>query len=75
MSYLEGKKMSLFLVAILVLNLTIYTKGHCGRFCKYKDMKSAFDTMLPRDISVPLHIRNLQFLMTEVFKKKIESQS
>ncbi len=37
----------------------------------YKDMRSDFDTMLLRDNSVPLHIRNLQLLMTEVFKTKL----
>ncbi len=37
----------------------------------YKDMRTDFDTMLLRDNSVPLHIRNLQLLMTEVFKTKL----
>ena len=37
----------------------------------YKDIRSDFDTMLLRDNSVPLHIRNLQLLMTEVFKTKL----
>ena len=37
----------------------------------HKDMRSDFDTMLLSDNSVPLHIRNLQLLMTEVFKTKL----
>ena len=32
-------------------------------------MRSDFDTMLLGDNSVPVHIRNLQLLMTEVYKK------
>ena len=34
----------------------------------YKDMTSDYDTMLLRDNAVPIHIRNLQLLMTEVYK-------
>ena len=36
----------------------------------YKDMTSDFDTMLLKDNEVPIHIRNLQLLMTEVYKTK-----
>ena len=38
----------------------------------YKDMTSDYDTMLLRDNSVPIHIRNLQLLMIEVYKTKWE---
>ena len=38
----------------------------------YKDMTSDFDTMLLKDNAVPIHIRNLQLLMTEVYKTKWE---
>ena len=37
-----------------------------------KDMKSEYDTMLLRDNTVPIHIRNLQLLITEVYKTKWE---
>ena len=36
----------------------------------YKDMRSGFDTMLLRDNAVPIHIRNLQLLVTEIYKTK-----
>ena len=35
----------------------------------YKDMRSDFDTMLLRDNAVTIHIRNLQLLMTEIYKQ------
>ena len=38
----------------------------------YKDMTSDYDTMLLRDNAVRIHIRNLQLLMTEVYKTKWE---
>ena len=38
----------------------------------YKDMVSDFDTMLLRDNAVPIHIRNLQLLVTEIYKTKWE---
>ena len=38
----------------------------------YKDMRSGFDTKLLRDNVVPIHIRNLQLLMTEIYKTKWE---
>ena len=38
----------------------------------YKDMRSDFNTMLLGDNAVPIHIRNLQLLMTEVYKSKWE---
>ena len=38
----------------------------------YKDMTSDYDTMLLRDNAVPILIRNLQLLMTEVYKTKWE---
>ena len=38
----------------------------------YKDMRSDFDTMLLRDNAVPIHIKNLQLLMTEIYKTKWE---
>ena len=38
----------------------------------YKDMTSDFDTMLLRDNAVPIHIRNLQLLVTEIYKTKWE---
>ena len=38
----------------------------------YKDMKSDFDAMLLRDNAVPIQIRNLQLLMTEIYKTKWE---
>ena len=36
----------------------------------YKDSVSAFDTLLIRDNSVSVHKRNLQLLMTEIYKTK-----
>ena len=36
----------------------------------YKDMRSDFDTMLLRDNAVTIHTRNLQLLMTEIYKTK-----
>ena len=38
----------------------------------YKDMTSDFDAMLLRDNAVPIHIRNLQLLVTEIYKTKWE---
>ena len=38
----------------------------------YKDMRSDFDTLLLRDNAVPIHIKNLQLLMTEIYKTKWE---
>ena len=38
----------------------------------YRDMRSDFDAMLLRDNAVPIHIRNLQLLMTEIYKTKWE---
>ena len=38
----------------------------------YKGMTSDYDTMLLKDNAVPIHIRNLQLLMTEVYKTKWE---
>ena len=38
----------------------------------YKDMRSDFDAMLLRDNAVTIHIRNLQSLMTEIYKTKWE---
>ena len=38
----------------------------------YKDMRSDFDAMLLRDNAVPIHIRSLQLLMTEMYKTKWE---
>ena len=38
----------------------------------YKDMRSDFDTMLLRDNAVTIHTRNLQLLMTEIYKTKWE---
>ena len=35
-------------------------------------MRSDFDAMLLRDNAVPIHIRNLQLLMTEIYKAKWE---
>ena len=35
-------------------------------------MTSDFDTMLLRDNAVPIHIRNLQLLVTEIYKTKWE---
>ena len=36
----------------------------------YKDNVSDFDTLLTRDNSVSVHKRNLQLLMTEIYKTK-----
>ena len=36
----------------------------------YKDNVSDFDALLIRDNSVPIHKRNLQLLMTEIYKTK-----
>ena len=36
----------------------------------YKDMRPDFDTMLLIDDEVPTYIRNLQLLMTEIYKTK-----
>ena len=38
----------------------------------YKDMRSDFHAMLLRDNAVLIHIRNLQLLMTEIYKTKWE---
>ena len=38
----------------------------------YKNMRSDFDTMLIGDYSFPLHTRNLELLITEVFKTKLD---
>ena len=38
----------------------------------YKDMRSDFDIMLLRDNAVTIHTRNLQMLMTEIYKTKWE---
>ena len=38
----------------------------------YRDMRSDFDTMLLRDNAVKIHARNLQLLMTEIYKTKWE---
>ena len=38
----------------------------------YKDMRSDFDTMLLRGNAVPIHIKNLQLLMTEIYNTKWE---
>ena len=35
-------------------------------------MRSDFDALLLRDNAVPIHIRNLQLLMTEIYKTKWE---
>ena len=37
----------------------------------YKDMRSDFNTMSLSDNSLPLHVRNLQLLITEVFNTKL----
>ena len=34
----------------------------------YKDKKWAFEDLLEKDKSVPAHIKNLQILLTEMFK-------
>ena len=36
----------------------------------YKDSVSDFDTLLTKDHSVSVHKRNLQLLMTEIYKTK-----
>ena len=36
----------------------------------YKDMKSDSETMLLGDDAVPIHVRNLQLWMTEIYKTK-----
>ena len=41
----------------------------------YKDMGYNFDQMLLRDSAVPIHIRNLQLLMIQVYKTKWELNS
>ena len=38
----------------------------------YKYMSSDFDIMLLRDNAFPIHIRNLQLLMTEIYKAEWE---
>ena len=38
----------------------------------YKDMRTDLDTMLLTDNAVPIHIRNLQLLMIEIYKTKWE---
>ena len=38
----------------------------------YKDVRSDFDAMLLRDNAVPIHIRTLQLLVTEMYKTKWE---
>ena len=36
----------------------------------YQDKKSSFETLLKHDKSVSIHIKNLQYLTTEIFKVK-----
>ena len=36
----------------------------------YRDKKSSFETLLKHDKSVPIHVKNLQYLVTEIFKVK-----
>ena len=36
----------------------------------YQDKKSSFETLLKRDKSLSIHIKNLQYLDTEIFKVK-----
>ena len=36
----------------------------------YKDKKSSFEELLQKDKSVPVHMKNLQYLTTEIFKVK-----
>ena len=36
----------------------------------YQDKKSSFETLLKRDKSVSIHIKNMQYLTTEIFKVK-----
>ena len=36
----------------------------------YQDKKSSFETLLKRDKSVSIHMKNLQYLATEIFKVK-----
>ena len=36
----------------------------------YQDKKSSFETLLKRDKSVSIHIKNLEYLATEIFKVK-----
>ena len=38
----------------------------------YQDKKSSFETLLKRNKSVSIHIKNLQYLATEIFKVKNE---
>ena len=38
----------------------------------YKDKNATYDELLPKDNSVSVHHRNLQFLATENFKVKID---
>ena len=36
----------------------------------YQDKKSSFETLLKHDNSVSIHVKNLQYLATEIFKVK-----
>ena len=36
----------------------------------YQDKKSRFETLLKHDKSVSIHIKNVQYLATEIFKVK-----
>ena len=36
----------------------------------YKDYENDFGSLLEQSISVPIHVRNLQSLMTEIYKTK-----
>ena len=36
----------------------------------YQDKKSSFETLLKHDKSVSIHVKNLQYLATEIFKVK-----
>ena len=41
----------------------------------YKDTKSTFSELLQKDCAVTIHTKNLQILMTEMYKSKIELNS
>ena len=41
----------------------------------YQDKKSSFETLVKRDKAVSIHIKNLQYLATEIFKVKNDQKS
>ena len=52
------------------LNNRINNIHHRALRIAYQDKKSSFEELLQNDNSVSVHMRNLQYLATEIFKVK-----